>query len=717
MKILILFLFIVNFLKCNEDVLKEVKHTNSLINETSPYLLQHAHNPVNWYAWSDEAFQLAKKENKPVFLSIGYSTCHWCHVMEHESFENEEIAKMMNETFINIKVDREERPDIDNIYMTICQMLTGSGGWPLTIIMTPDKKPFFAGTYFPPTTRFGRAGMTELIPKIDSIWKNDNESIIQNANEISNALKNASSPTSEGQFDTTIFSMAYDEFLNIYDEQFGGFGQKPKFPTPHQLNFLLRYYNRTGKEVALEMVENTLINMRMGGIYDHIGKGFHRYSTDRQWLLPHFEKMLYDQATLMSAYVETYLTTKDEFYLRTAKDILEYTTRDLRSKEGAFYSAEDADSEGVEGKFYVWEKSEIEKVLGEDSDFFCNILNIYSNGNYTEEAAGHGAGGNIPHLKKGINQIADEYILSEKEVLSKIELLRKKLFDVREKRIHPFKDDKILTDWNSLHISSIVKLYESTNDNEILQYAIDAEKFIQNNLIKDNELYHVYGKNGANIIGNLDDYAFYIQSLIDLYQSNFNIEYLKRAITLSDKTLQEFYSEQEKAFFFTSEKAEELLVRKIEVYDGAIPSGNSVMLLNLLRLSKITAQEKYAKIANDMINSFANLARRSPTSFTQYLVASDFAYTQSYEIVIVGDELKSKETQNILKVIRENFIPNKVLVWKEDKESVEIEKYADYTKMMYSINNLPTIYVCKNFMCENPTNDIDLVKKYLNLLK
>ncbi len=697
--------------------MKDKKHTNSLINETSPYLLQHAHNPVNWYPWSDEAFELANKEDKPIFLSIGYSTCHWCHVMEHESFENEEVAKMMNKTFINIKVDREERPDIDNIYMTICQMLTGSGGWPLTIIMTPEKKPFFAGTYFPPTTRFGRIGMLDLIPKIDSVWRNDKQTIIENADEISNALKNASSPTSEGEFDTTIFSMAYDEFLNIYDEQFGGFGQKPKFPTPHQLNFLLRHYKNTGKEVALEMVENTLINMRMGGIYDHIGKGFHRYSTDRQWLLPHFEKMLYDQATLMSAYSETYLITKDEFYLRTAKDILDYVVRDLKSKDGAFYSAEDADSEGLEGKFYVWEKSEIEKILGKDSDFFCNVFNIYPNGNYTEEAAGHGAGGNIPHLKKGIKEIADEYKINEKEVLNKIESLRKKLFDLREKRVHPFKDDKILTDWNSLFISSIVKLYDCNNDANTLQYAIDAENFIYKNLFKNNELYHVYGKNGASIIANLDDYAFYIQSLIDLYQATFNIDYLKRAITLTDKSLVEFYSLVDKAFYFTSSNAEELLVRKIEVYDGAIASGNSIMILNLLKLSKITANEKYSNVANDMINSFSNLSRRSPTSFTQYLVACDFAYNQSYEIVIVGDKLKNEKIKNMLKEIRSNFIPNKVLVWKEDKENTEIEKIAEYSKMMYSINNLPTIYVCKNFMCENPTNDMDLVRKYLNLKK
>lgn len=697
--------------------MKDKKHTNSLINETSPYLLQHAHNPVNWYPWSDEAFELANKEDKPIFLSIGYSTCHWCHVMEHESFENEEVAKMMNKTFINIKVDREERPDIDNIYMTICQMLTGSGGWPLTIIMTPEKKPFFAGTYFPPTTRFGRIGMLDLIPKIDSVWRNDKQTIIENADEISNALKNASSPTSEGEFDTTIFSMAYDEFLNIYDEQFGGFGQKPKFPTPHQLNFLLRHYKNTGKEVALEMVENTLINMRMGGIYDHIGKGFHRYSTDRQWLLPHFEKMLYDQATLMSAYSETYLITKDEFYLRTAKDILDYVVRDLKSKDGAFYSAEDADSEGLEGKFYVWEKSEIEKILGKDSDFFCNVFNIYPNGNYTEEAAGHGAGGNIPHLKKGIKEIADEYKINEKEVLNKIESLRKKLFDLREKRVHPFKDDKILTDWNSLFISSIVKLYDCNNDANTLQYAIDAENFIYKNLFKNNELYHVYGKNGASIIANLDDYAFYIQSLIDLYQATFNIDYLKRAITLTDKSLVEFYSLVDKAFYFTSSNAEELLVRKIEVYDGAIASGNSIMILNLLKLSKITANEKYSNVANDMINSFSNLSRRSPTSFTQYLVACDFAYNQSYEIVIVGDKLKNEKIKNMLKEIRSNFIPNKVLVWKEDKENTEIEKIAEYSKMIYSINNLPTIYVCKNFMCENPTNDMDLVRKYLNLKK
>jgi len=714
MKTIIFILIALNYSHCKEGSSLEHKHTNSLIKETSPYLLQHAHNPVDWYPWSEEAFEKAKKEDKPIFLSIGYSTCHWCHVMEHESFENEEIAKMMNETFINIKVDREERPDIDNVYMTICQMLTGSGGWPLTIIMTPDKKAFFAGTYFPPTTKYGRVGMKDLIPKIDSVWKNDREAILTNSDEIATALKNASSPTSEGKFDTTILSMAYDEFLNIYDDQFGGFGQSPKFPTPHQLNFLLRYYKNTKKEQALEMVENSLFNMRIGGIFDHVGFGFHRYSTDRQWLLPHFEKMLYDQANLISAYTETYLITKSEFYLNTAKEVLNYVNRDLKSNEGAYYSAEDADSEGVEGKFYVWEKSEIEEILGKDADFFCNVFNIYSNGNYKEEAEGHGAGGNIPHLKNSLMEIAKTKSISVSELESKIEKLRKKLYDVREKRVHPFKDDKILTDWNSLLISSIVKLSESTSDKSILKNAIDCEKFISSNLIINDDLYHIYGKNGASIKGHIDDYAFYIQALIDLYQSTFDINYLKNAIKFTDLAIKEFYSEKDKAFYFTSNSAEELLVRKIEIYDGAVVSGNSVMILNLLRLNKITAKEQYSDISNDMIDYFANLARKSPTSFTQYLIACDFAYNQSYEIVLVGD-IKSKEMQSALKEIQTNFIPNKVIVVKEDKENTEIEKYAEYSKMMYSINDKVTIYVCKNFTCENPTNDLKLVKKYLEI--
>ena len=714
MKSLIFILLALNYSQCKEDSSLEHKFTNSLINETSPYLLQHAHNPVNWYAWSDESFEKARKEDKPIFLSIGYSTCHWCHVMEHESFENEEVAKMMNETFVNIKVDREERPDIDNVYMTVCQMLTGSGGWPLTIIMTPDKKAFFAGTYFPPTSKYGRVGMLDLIPKIDSVWKNDREAILTNSEEIATALKNASSPTSAGKFDTSLFSMAYDEFLNIYDDQFGGFGQSPKFPTPHQLNFLLRYYKNTKKEKALEIVENTLFNMRIGGIYDQVGFGFHRYSTDRQWLLPHFEKMLYDQANLISAYTEAYQITKKDMYLNTALDVLKYVNRDLKSKDGAYYSAEDADSEGIEGKFYVWEQSEIEKILGKDSDFFCNIFNIFSNGNYKEEAAGHGAGGNIPHLKSSFNDLQIEYGLSPKELNDKIDKLRKKVFDVREKRIHPFKDEKVLRDWNSLFISSIVKLSESISDKSILQNAIDCEKFINSKLIIDNELYHVYGKNGATIKGHIDDYAFYIQALIDLYQATFDINYIKKAIKFTDFTINNFYSKNDKAFYFTSKDAEELLVRKIEIYDGAVVSGNSVMILNLLKLNKITAKENYSDISADMIDYFANLSRKSPTSFTQYLIACDFAYNQSYEIVLVGN-LESKEMQSALKKIRESFIPNKVMILKADKENTEIEKIAEYSKMMYSLNDKVTIYVCKNFTCENPTNDLKLVKKYLDI--
>lgn len=710
-KILLILLILFNInLFSYEEVLNKNKKANKLVNESSPYLLQHAYNPVEWYPWSDEAFNLANKENKPIFLSIGYSTCHWCHVMEEESFENQEIAKLLNESFVCVKVDREERPDIDNIYMTVCQILTGSGGWPLTIIMTPDKKPFFAGTYFPPKSIYGRIGLSELIPKIDSIWKNDKETIYENADEISNALKTASISTSKGEFNKSILDSAFIEFENLYDEQFGGFGQSPKFPTPHQLNFLLRYHLTNGNEKSLEMVENTLTNMRYGGIFDHVGYGFHRYSTDRQWLLPHFEKMLYDQANLISVFSELYTITKNKFYLNTAKEIFEYVKRELYTEKGSFYSAEDADSEGVEGKFYVWEKSEIKEILKDNSELYSKVYNIYSNGNYTEEAQGHGAGGNIPHLKNSLEYTSNELNISEEELKAKLSDLNFKLLNERDKRIHPFKDKKILTDWNSLMISAICDLVIASNDYNYLEFAINCEKFINENLTDENEIYHLKTDN-KSITGFIDDNAFYIESLLKLYYLTYDISYIKKAVKFTDITVEKFYSEENKAFYFAKEDSEDLLVRKIEFYDGAVPSGNSVMLNNLIQLNKITANNKYSEIADNMLNSFYNLAIKSPTSFSEYLISAQFVSNVSYEIVIVGQKT-DKNIKLVNSAIYDLFRPNKVVIWKEDDED-EITKIAEYSKMMYVVNDKLTIYLCKNYSCENPTNDLNLIKNYL----
>ena len=710
-KTLIILLIFLNLkaIQNEGELEKSKKYTNKLINESSPYLLQHAHNPVEWYPWSEEAFEIANKENKPIFLSIGYSTCHWCHVMEKESFENEEIAKLLNQKFINIKVDREERPDIDNIYMTVCQMMTGSGGWPLTIVMTPDKKPFFAGTYFPPQSRYGRIGLVDLINKIDSLWVNDKSTILENADEVSSVLKKSLSHNSNGKFNKSIFENAFNEFYNSYDDIYGGFGSAPKFPTPHQFGFLLRYFNQTENYVSLEMVKHSLLNMRYGGIFDHVGKGFHRYSTDRQWLLPHFEKMLYDQANLINAYSETYHITNDTLFLNTAKEIIDYLLNSMKSEEGGFYSAEDADSENIEGKFYVWEKSEIEEILKKDANFYCDVYNIFNNGNYTEEASGHGAGGNIPHLKTTYEEIATKYSLTKEQLIEKLNKLNRILYQERDKRVHPFKDKKLLTDWNSLLISAFCKYAISSKDFSILNNAIEIENFINEKMWNDNKLNHVHMNGKSYVDANLDDYSFYIQALLDLYSLTFDNKYLIKSINITNYTIDNYYSETDKAFYFTDISNKDVLQRRVELYDGAIPSGNSVMLLNLLRLNKITGNSKFADYSNNLLNSFYNLVVKSPTSFSQFLTGAIFAFNQGFEVVIVGKKT-DENIRTVLNIVYNNFNPNTIIVWKES-DNDDICNIADYTKMMYQLDDELTVYVCKNYTCETPTNDLNLIKK------
>ena len=461
---------------------KEMKHSNRLKDEKSPYLLQHADNPVDWYPWGEEAFEKARKENKPILLSIGYSTCHWCHVMEHESFEDEEVAELINETFVSIKVDREERPDIDNIYMTVCQMMSKAGcGWPLNIIMTPDKKPFFAATYIPKESRYGRMGMIEFVPKVKEAWEKDNENIMKSAETVTEAVKKATdvSQNVDGKNLTAkTLDTAYNQLLRNFDEENGGFGKSPKFPTPHNHLFLLRYWKRTGNEQALVMVEKTLQQMRLGGIYDHIGFGFHRYSTDPNWLLPHFEKMLYDQALLVMTYTEAYQATGKKVYENTAREILTYILRDMTSPEGGFYSAEDADSEGEEGKFYVWTEDELKETLdGKEAELIIRTYNTSKSGNFTEEASGHQTGSNILHLKQSLSDIAPSYEITKEEFSERIEKARVTLFKEREKRIHPYKDDKILTDWNGLMIAAFAMAGRTFNDPQYTEAAAKAAGF------------------------------------------------------------------------------------------------------------------------------------------------------------------------------------------------------------------------------------------------
>lgn len=698
---------------------KKIKaRPNRLIHEKSPYLLQHAYNPVDWYPWGEEAFRRAKEDNKPIFLSIGYSTCHWCHVMAHESFENPEVAKLMNEVFISIKVDREERPDLDNIFMSVCQMMTGSGGWPLTIIMTPDKNPFFATTYIPKKTRLGRVGLMELIPRLKKLWKTQHDELISRANQITMAIKQQISEyVSIEELDETTLKLAYAHLAMRFDNVYGGFSSAPKFPTPHNLLFLLRYWKRKGKEKALEMVERTLEAIQFGGIKDHIGFGFHRYSTDNRWILPHFEKMLYDQALLGMTYTEAYQATGKEKYAKTAHEIFTYILRDMTSEEGGFYSAEDADSEGEEGKFYLWTKNEIKNVLDrEESDLVFEIFNIEEDGNFYEEATGKKKGKNILHLTESLKEFSSSRKIPEKELQKRMEEVRKKLYNYREGRIHPDKDDKILTDWNGLMIAALAKGARTLDERQYGEAAKRAADFILKNMrTSDGRLLHRYRDGQVTIQAHVDDYAFLIWGLLELYEANFQVGYLRAIIELNKDLIDHYWDEDKGGFYFIADDAEEIFVRQKSIYDGAVPSGNSVAMLDLLRLGRITANPDYEEKAAQIARTFSMNIKRSPSLHTQFMVAMDFWIGPSYEIVIIGNS-RAKDTKEMLEALRKHFIPNKVVILKAAKsKSPEIIRIAEFTKYQTSIDGKATAYVCADYKCKMPTTDVSKMLELLNV--
>ncbi len=680
---------------------------NRLIHEKSPYLLQHAYNPVDWYPWGDEAFAAAQAQDKPIFLSIGYATCHWCHVMAHESFEDSTVAALMNDAFINIKVDREERPDVDDIYMTVCQMVTQHGGWPLTVIMTPDKRPFYVGTYIPKESRFNRPGMLDLIPRIQYAWKNDREKILSTAGEIARVLVEATTHTPGEEVSPTVLDTAFRQFSESYDAEYGGFGDHPKFPTAHNLMFLLRYHRRSGNAAALEMVENTLRHLRMGGIYDHIGLGFHRYATDREWLVPHFEKMLYDQAILAMAYTEAFQATGHAEYEKTAREVLTYVLRDMTDPAGGFYSAEDADSEGEEGRFYLWRTTEIREILGkEDAALFIEIFNLREDGNYLEEATRQKTGANIPHLQKPLSQIAAEKEMEEATLQTRLEAMRHKLFAEREKRVHPLKDDKILTDWNGLMIAALAKAAQAFDAPLYAEAARRAADFLLETMrTPSGRLLHRFRDGEKAIDAYLDDYAFLSWGLLELYETTFEVKYLKAALDFTDILLKNFWDAQNFGFFFTAADAEKLLVRKKEIYDGATPSGNSVMMLNLLRLSRLTGNITLEEKASQISQAFSGQVHRYPAGYTVMMMALDFAAGPAYEIVIAGKP-DDPETQDMLRAIHRRFLPNKVVLFRpETAGTPEIAKISEYAAAMRAVNGRATAYVCRNFACELPTND------------
>src|SRR5690625_623314 len=625
---------------------------NRLSREKSPYLLQHKDNPVDWYPWSEEAFDAARRQDKPIFLSIGYATCHWCHVMAHESFEDEEVARLMNDAFINIKVDREERPDVDQIYMTVCQMATGRGGWPLTVVLTPDKQAFYVETYLPKVGRGGRPGMLELIPALKQAWIERREEVVESATSITSSLKGAVGlPGADWLPTESVLEDAFTALATRYDERFGGFGSAPKFPTPHNLLFLPRYATRTDDQDALAIVTNTLRRMRSGGIFDQVGYGFHRYATDQRWLLPHFEKMLYDQALMIMVYTEAFQATGDAFFRTTAEEIIEYVFRDLSDDAGAFYSAEDADSEGEEGKFYVWTTDEVRAVLSaDDARFVHDRFGMEDGGNFEDEATRRRTGANVLH-----SDDLDKWDGAER---ARWDRIRQDLLEHRSRRARPLLDDKILTDWNGLMIAALAQAGFVFNKPSYTTRAEEAARFILDRLYLDGHLLHRYRDGEAAIDGFVDDYAFMIWAMLELYRATDEVAWFEKAVELQARQSELFEDPDGGGFFFTRAGGEELLVRQKEFGDGAIPSGNSVSLYNLMRLGRMTGNVSYEESATALIRSAAGLLAQIPSAMTGLLVGLDFWLGPSIEIVIAEGE----GTTVMDEVLRDRYLPRAVVL-------------------------------------------------------
>jgi uncharacterized protein YyaL (SSP411 family) len=641
---------------------------NRLQYEKSPYLLQHAANPVDWYPWGEEAFARAKGEDKPVFLSIGYSTCHWCHVMAHESFEDGETASLLNEAFVCVKVDREERPDIDGIYMRICQMMTGGGGWPLTVVMTPERRPFFAATYIPKESRWGKTGLVELIPQIGRLWRTERERIEEAAAKTVSVLRQPVSEQGEAPGEETL-SDAFAELQGQLDVEFGGFGAAPKFPMPHQLLFLLRHGERTGKEEAIRMAEQTLRAMRRGGIFDQLGYGFHRYSTDRQWLVPHFEKMLYDQALTVLACTEAFRAGGDGEHARTAREVLEYVLRDMHAPEGGFYAAEDADSEGEEGRFYLWGTDEIRRLLDpEEAGFAAEIFGLEEEGNFTDPVTGKRTGLNILHLADSEEEAAAGHGISGEEIRRRLEVVRLRLLTARAGRVRPRRDEKILADWNGLMIAALARAACVLEEPRYLAAARAAADFVRTRMqTPDGRLLHRWCGGEPAMTGNLDDYAFLIWGLIELYEAGFDARDLRTALELQ-RILTERFRDSAGGFFFTPDDGEELLTRLKEGHDGAVPSGNAVTLMNLIRLGRMTGDPRLEEESVVLSRAFAESVRRLPSAHAQWLVALEMMAAPSCNVVIAGRP-EAADTRELIAVVRRCRSPRPVLLLRPEGET------------------------------------------------
>lgn len=673
---------------------------NRLIDEKSPYLLRHAYNPVDWYPWGEEAFARARAEDKPVFLSIGYSTCHWCHVMARESFEDKEIAALLNELFIAVKVDREERPDIDAIYMQACQAIAGQGGWPLSVFLTPDKKPFYAGTYFPPTGRFGRPGFKELLQLISDQYQRAPEKIADVASKIAAGLKPRA--TAPGELGEEAVHTCFHQLQQAFDDKYGGFGIAPKFPTPHNLMFLLRYHRWTKAPAALEMATATLDAMANGGIYDHLGYGFCRYSTDRKWLIPHFEKMLYDNALLAIAYTEGWQVTGRQRYMTVAREILDYCQRVLAGPGGSFLSAEDADSEGVEGKFYAWEAGEIMEILGrEQGQLFCEAYNISEKGNFE--------GKNIPNLiDTDLTQVANYHNIEPELFKSMLESSRQKLFAVREERVHPHKDDKVLTAWNALMISALALAARTFGEEEYLLRAKAAYAFIEDNLTESGRLLVRWRQGEAKYRAYIDDYAYLLWACNELYATTWDLSWLARARELAAHMLALFWDE-EGGFYFYGSDGEELISKPKEIYDGAMPSGNSVAARELMRLARLTGDTELQEVAEKIIRAFASQVLHYPAGHTHLLQALLLALVPGREAVVVG-ELDHPEIRQLLQEVQRSFLPEVSVLAAADPQ--ELAHVAPFTAGIKSTLGTQ-VYLCQNNACGLPETDIARIRTQL----
>ena len=687
-------------------------HTNRLVDATSPYLLQHAHNPVDWYPWGEEALKRAKREDRPIFLSIGYAACHWCHVMERESFENEEIAAILNQHFVAIKVDREERPDLDEIYMNATMLANrGQGGWPMSLFLTPEQKPFFAGTYFPPESRYGRPGFKDLLLSISDAWRDRRQEVYDSADHLVESMgRYAVLPKSEVSIAPDLVAQVADRLANAFDPRTGGVrsGSTNKFPPSMAMTLMLREYHRTKragkpKAILLERVERTLDHMARGGIYDHLGGGIARYSTDPDWLVPHFEKMLYDQALVSGVYIEAYLLTGRARYAEVATDIFDYVLADLQSPEGGFYSTRDADSEGVEGKYYVWSKDEILSILGEKAgELFCSYYDVTASGNWE----GH----NILNIQRDLETVARLNNVDPDTLKQSLDESRTKLLAVRSKRVPPALDDKILTAWNGLMIASLARGGRVMGDVKYVQAAERAAGFVLGGLTRDGRLLRTYRAGKAHLPGYLDDYAFFVEGLLELYEATFDRRWLTEAVRLNDDMIAHFWDEAGGAFFFTADDSEKLILRNKDSRDGAIPSGNSVALMNLVRLSLMLGRDDLRDKAEATMAAFASKVTEQPYGFDRFLQAVAFLNGQPREIAIAGAP-GDKGTRALVAAVNGVYDPHRVVMLLDPEES-DSASWAETIPLLRGkmlVDQKPAVYVCRNYTCRRPVTQVEQV--------